>query len=103
MRHDGEELLDELEVRLVVAEVDLCEDNQQLICAWRASERTCPWTRVPTCSCAALVTLGWQWPRLVTPTVAHNLVSYIPVLWEPWVNALPQVKSRMVLPHSVLM
>ena len=62
VRHNREEVLNELEVRLVVAEVDLHR--------WTPSERvqghggraarTCPWTRVPTCSCAAFVTPGWQ-------------------------------------------
>lgn len=30
----------------------------------------CPWTSVPTCSCAAATTFGWQCPVLVTPIPA---------------------------------
>lgn len=99
MRHDGEELLDELDLRLVVAEVNLsrlvdggqhsrrrpAHKTPRDLCHVRAQEeqeRTWPCVSVPTCSCACLVTPGWQWPRLVTPTAAPHSASA-----EPFVSS----------------
>ena len=63
-----------------------CAGSTPCSLSTRASSGWCmtvvywPWMSLPTCSCAAATTLGWQWPVLTTP--------------------MPEVKSRWRLPST---